>query len=111
MPNYSRLKNLNAEYEAKLEELTEPKKPFRTTLIGIILIAIIVISVVRALIVPDAEWVAWEIAVCIVVPIFSVLLMVIQWRKYKKRSDAYNDSIDHMQQILKKAIELRKESD
>lgn len=104
MPNYSELKELNEEFESKLS-VDEPKKPVKRTAVTVIGMAIILISVIMALVESNSAEI-WEIIICVLFPLITIPLTVISWVKYKKNKNYYYYIQDRLNTIYNQALLL-----
>ena len=101
MPNYEELKDLNDEFESKLN-VPEPKKPVKRTAIAAIGIAIILISVIMALVQHTAAEI-WEIIVCVVFPVVMIPVTVVGWVLYAKKLSYYKIVQQRLNEIYNQA--------
>ena len=104
MPNYTKLKQLNDEFESKMN-YPEPLKPVRLTAIGVIAVALILISIILA-IVNGTQAQAWEIAVCIIVPVVFIPAIIVVWKRYKKKIQIFETVISLLHEIIDQAQSL-----
>lgn len=104
MPNYTKLKALNDEFESKMG-YPEPKKPVPITVIGAIAVLVILISIVMAIINgTGAE--LWEILVCVLVPCLFVPIIAVLWVRYKKKIRLFDATVYRLREILDEAQAL-----
>lgn len=104
MENYARLKELNEEFENNLR-FDEPKKPIKRTGVLAIGLAILVISIIMA-IVQGNKAELWEILVSIGFAAVMIPLTVVGWLTYKKKIAAYDAVQARMYDIIHEAEQL-----
>lgn len=104
MPNYERLRQLNYDFEAKLN-VSVPRKPVKRTAITIIGILIIVFSIILALVEKNSAEI-WEICVCVIFPVITIPITVFGWRKYKRNLKYYDAVQEQLNAIYEEAITL-----
>lgn len=101
MPNYARLRELNAEFES-IMNAEEPKKPVKRTAVTVVGTLIIAVSIIMALI-NGTSALLWEIIVCVLFPLITVPLTAVGWVKYKRRMRDYNYILSRMDEIYNEA--------
>lgn len=104
MPNYEKLKRLNAEFESKLG-VPEPKKPIIRTAITAIGMLLIIASVIMAIAGASSAEI-WEIVVCVVFPVAMIPLTVMGWIFYKRKLRQYDLAQIALRTIYSEALEL-----
>ncbi len=104
MPGYDTLRT-NEDLFMSYSAVDYPDKPFKSTIICVIATLIIVMAVVLAIINGTAA-APWEIAVCVIVPIVSAIIMAVMWTRYKKRTELYYYSMDKAKSLLQEARDI-----
>lgn len=102
--NYAQLSSLNEEFE-NLLDYPKPKKPVKLTAIACIALAVILISVVMALVESTAAEL-WEILVCVIAPVVFIPLVVAFWIRYKKKIRLYYRVCERIGEIVDEANSL-----
>ncbi len=104
MQGYSQVKALNEEFENKMN-VSAPHKPIIRTAVCVIGIALIIVSIILALI-QNTSTELWEIIVCVVFPIVTILLTIIGWKHYKKELAIYEDTCSRLNEILTQSLNI-----
>lgn len=104
MPNYERIRELNEDFENKLN-ISEPKKPTKRTAITVIGVLIILVSIILALVESNSAEI-WEICVCVIFPLVMIPVTVSGWLSYKKKLNYYNLIQQQLNCIYEEALTL-----
>lgn len=104
IPHYNQICS-NEEKFWRYAETLPPNKPIKATVIGAVATAVIVISIIMAIINGTAA-AGWEIAVCVAVPVIAALVIIFMWRRYKKRNDFYNYAMEQAKNLLTESQQL-----
>lgn len=104
MPNYERIRELNEDFENKLN-VSEPKMPTKRTAITVIGVLIILVSIILALVESNSAEI-WEICVCVIFPLVMIPVTVSGWLSYKKKLNYYNLIQQQLNCIYEEALTL-----
>ena len=104
MPNYERIRELNEDFENKLN-VSAPKKPTTRTAVTVIGILIILISVILAIVEGNSAEI-WEICVCVIFPVIFFPITILGWLSYKKKLSYYNFIQQQLSAIYEEALAL-----
>lgn len=104
MNNYTELCNLFDEYMS-LVYYNEPKKPVKITAASVIGVAIIIVSLIMAL-VQRTKAEIWEICVCVLFPLIMIPLTIYSWFNYRKKTRNYEIIENRISEIITQALSL-----